>query len=276
MRKILLIAALAILIPILVFGFLGCMKKPETKPDYGPEVSLDQINKAVSESTPVAPLSIKKGQFVSLDFTQVIDTQGITTLAQRSDEVMASDDAGTEINWTFQVNMREFFPDGTSKSTKQDYKLAFQKNQTASVTQTSSSSDEVQKFSSPVSLMSLKKADAAVPAKVTYHNLTQESGVLREGSCIGALCRNGLRYLKVNFDRVIWENEERGMKTKFSVVYSPDVPTYISDWAIPEEMYLSNQVQFCTQTWIEVSNGDQKQSVPVKQCSEMRDFQFGT
>ncbi len=275
MKKILLLTGLAILIPVLVFGFLGCMKKPENKPDYGPEVNLTAINKAVSESTPVAPLTVKKGQFVSIDFTQVIDTQGVTTLTQRSDEVTGSVDSAEAVAWSFQVKLREFFPDDTSKLTTQNYNLSYQKNQKATATQTSSDASQVQKVSVPLSLNSLKKADAAAPVRVTYHNLTQESGVLRDGVCIGSLCRKGLRYLRVKFDRVVWQNEETGMKTKFSIVYSPDVPTYISDWAIPEEMYLSNQVQFCTQTWIDVSSGDQKQSVPVKQCSEMRDFQFG-
>ncbi len=278
MKKVILLTGLAILIPILVFGFLGCMKKPETKPDYGPTVSLTQINKAVSQSTPVAPLTIKKGQFVSIDFTQVIDTQGITVLAQRLDEVLTAADQPTAVNWSFRVTLREYFPNGTSKSSVQTYNLAYQKAVPATAPQsgTVASLGEVQKFSAPLSLSSLAKADASVPTKITYHNLVQEEGILKDGACIGSLCRNGLRYLKVSFDRVIWEDEERGTKTKFSIIYSPDVPTYISDWAIPEEMYLSNQVQFCTQTWIEITNGNQKQSVPVKQCSEMRDFLFGT
>jgi hypothetical protein len=88
-------------------------------------------------------------------------------------------------------------------------------------------------------------------------------------------CDKGLRYTKVTFDQVVWDSEDHGTRTKYTITYSPDIPTHIMDWSHPEGIYPTNQFQFCAQTWIEIDNGTQKQVVPVQQCANMRDFQFG-
>jgi hypothetical protein len=118
---------------------------------------------------------------------------------------------------------------------------------------------------------------------VTYHNLKREEGytavpllVKNKSDCGGVKdCNKGLRFLRVSFDRVIWDSDDHGNKTTYHITYSPDIPTYIADWSHPEGMYPTNQLQFCVQSWVEVTSGNQTQVVPVQQCADMRDFQFG-
>lgn len=93
------------------------------------------------------------------------------------------------------------------------------------------------------------------------------------------VCRNGLRVLKTKFDRVVWDSETHGIKSVVTLYNSSDIPTYINSWddlsPKSQTVYPTNQLKGCVQTWIEVSDGTNQQTVPVMRCSEVRDFQFG-
>jgi hypothetical protein len=275
--------ALAILIPLFLFTVIGCMKKPDHTPNYGPEVTIDEIQKVALDSIPPDPSKIKLGQYISIDVTQVIDTQAPVTLSQKLDSVTKYDAVKDPLYvlMTFQVKMNELSNTGQWLTSVQEYDMALEKDRNIPLGLSAQGRNPSAQMGS-YSLKALKKAEASSPVRVTYHNLKREEGfipvpplVKSRPDCGGVQnCERGLRYLRLSFDKVIWENDE-GTKTSYRVVYSPDIPTYIADWSNPDGIYPTNQFQFCAQTWLKIQNGEQNQVVPVRQCADMRDFQFG-
>ncbi len=291
MKKMMIYSILAIGLPLVIFGFVGCMKPPNLTPNYGPEATIESIQKAISSDAPMDPLSIKKNQYVSIDETQVIDTQVPTTISQRLDQVVAYEDKPDQVNLSFKVDMKELLHGNWQQST-QTYSLAIGKDRaptaisgatTANLTLNQKIAKALSENKPALSIQSLKKLDAKSPLRVTYHNLKREQGLMptpeivkSHPNCGGVLkCDLGLRYLRVTFDRVVWDSDVHGTKTAYQIIYSPDIPTYIHDWDSMEELYMTNQYQTCAQVWLEIDNGGQKQTVPILQCAIMRDFQFG-
>lgn len=282
MKKFAWLTALAILLPVIVFGFLGCMKKPDHTPDFGPEVTWEDIQKTAVNDMPPDPLNMKEGQYTSIDVTQAIDTQVPITLSQRLDHVLKRTDTESEALLEFEVKSNELDASGTWKQSIDYPKLTMEKTTT-----TANSVDKSQPQSSKIGAMSLKAlkaSDEEAPVKITYHNLKREDGfmpvpilVKNRPDCGGVKdCDRGLRFMRLSFDRVVWENDTKGTKTAYRITYSPDIPTYVSDWNDPEGLFPSNQFQFCYQTWMEFTSGSQTQVVPVQQCADMRDFQHGS
>lgn len=270
----------------------SCMKKPDHTPDYGPEIPFTDIQKAANFDMPVEPSTIKKGQRVSLDFFQVVDTQQPMTLMQRSDEVTFQSeekDANTQetvsYHWTFNVILREMDETGHWKISQSPYgPLCYAVTEQGCTAMSAQAQEDTKGSLRPYTLQGVRTKDLEEPYKVTYHNLKREDGFLpvpqvvaNRPDCGGVKnCSQGLRYVRISFDRVIWESEAKGTKTNFRFTYSSDIPTYVYDW-IPGDVFPTNQVDSCIQTWIEITNANnQTQVVPVRKCMEITDFQFGT
>ena len=292
MKRLLFLTFLAITLPLVLFAFVGCMKKPEVKADYGPEVPLTEIQKAVNDQAPPDIESIKKGQYVSLDETQAIDVQSSFTYYQRLDEVTNFSLSGNITTLTFRITTNELLDGKWTESVQDNMNVAY-RNVPATAVPSALSSVGVSPHNiigtkSALSIQSLRKADAAAAKKITYHNLVREMGitpipqaVAKQADCGGLnaqVCSSGLRFLKIKFDRVIWDSEEHGTKTTMTLTYSPDIPTYIYSWDdLTSDLEITNQLKTCAQSWIEIGNGSGgKQTVPVMNCAEVRDFQFGS
>lgn len=285
MTKLLSYILLAIFLPVLVFS--GCMKKPEPNKDFGPEVSLDEIQQAIGTDAPMDLNRLKAGQYVSLDETQVINTQIPTVISQRVDEITAFADHPTHVTLDFKVTLKELV-NGAWKESTQPFSLGIEKANSSASSLSTASLKSKKNSAGNVSIQSLKKQDGESAYRVTYHNLTKvvsrmpvPETVKAHGNWCGSddlntsPCPPTLGYLQVSFDRVIWDSDDNPTKTIFKITYSPDVPPYIHDWDNTNELYFTNQLQTCAQTWIEISDGTQTQTVPVLQCIVMRDFKFG-
>jgi len=285
MKKIIALSALSLLI------LNSCMKKPDHAPDYGPEVPFEAVEKASKTDMPIAPEMIKKGQIVSLDVYSVIDTNSPVTLWQRSDEVtfqsQENDAQGNPVSyhWTFNVQLRERSPSGQWLVSEQPYgPLCYTVDwDSEACNQAATQSLNPKKSIKPFTVEGVRAKDVSQPYKVTYHNLKREDGFLpvpqtvsNRPNCGGVKnCAQGLRFVRVSVDRVLWESEEKGVKTTYRFTYSSDIPTYVYDW-LPGDVYPTNLVESCAQTWVEVSDGTQTQVVPVRECMEITDFQFGS
>jgi len=269
MKKLLLISLIAILIPLMLFGFLGCMKVPENKANYGPETTFEEIRKASGNDAPTDPFSIWKGQYVSIDTSYVIETQIPTLVSQRLDEVTDYAEDTNKVYMQFDVTLVELNDGAWKQSKLEPLVLSLKKTETQRLKQLA------------------MKAMANDGAKVTYHNLKKETGILpvpeivRKKPNCGGVPGCKLRYVQLSFDQVKWDSPDHGIKTSVKFIYSPDIPTYIADYddmgswgdyGVP----LTNELQACFQTWLELSNNGQTQVVPYLQCREVRDFQFGT
>jgi hypothetical protein len=280
-----------LLITVAALGLTSCMKKPDHTPDYGPEVEFTEIQKAANFDMPIAPETIKKGQRVSIDVYQVIDVQSPTTLWQRSDEVSDSTEDAGAYHWTFNVQLRERDEAGQWKVSEQPYgPFCWEKvedNGACTSTQSQSfattSSAKPSKSFKAYTLEGMREMDVQKPYKVTYHNLKREDGFLpvpqvvsNRPDCGGVKnCSQGLRYVRISFDIVEWTSETEGTRTNARFTYSSDIPTYIYDW-VPGRVYFTNMVENCQQTWVEIKDDTHTQVVPVRECMEIRDFQFGS
>ena len=280
-----------LLVLVTSLSLTSCMKKPDHTPDYGPEVEFTEIQKAANFDMPIAPETIKKGQRVSIDVFQVVDVQSPTTLWQRSDEVTESTEDTGAYHWKFDVQLRERDSAGQWKVSDQNYgPFCWEKvedNGACKATSTQSvSAVPYSPSSKPLKAYTLEgmhALDAAKPYKVTYHNLKREDGFLpvpqvvaKRADCGGVKnCEQGLRFVRISFDIVEWTSEDHGVRTNARFTYSSDIPTYIYDW-IPGRVYFTNMIENCQQTWIEVSDDTHTQVVPVRECMEITDFQFGS
>src|SRR6185312_17302196 len=99
MKKILFITFLAVIIPFIVFGFIGCVKAPKTTIDYGPEVSATDVQAAVTDAivnvAPTAPLSIRTSQYVYIEHSQALDIYNPIVISQRGDTITTRTDTDT-------------------------------------------------------------------------------------------------------------------------------------------------------------------------------------
>lgn len=288
MKKIFLLTFIAITLPLLLFAFVGCMKKPEIKADYGPEVAISDIQKSINNQTTPDLESIKLGQYISLDETQAIDVQSPFSYYQRLDEVTNYENKDGVTKLHFKVTTNELIDGKWTATTQDDLPVFFKNAKTTAINSlfefkflTANNSKNL------LTIESVRKSDAAAGKKITYHNLVEETGITpippsvsKKPDCGGLsaiICGSGLRFYRVKFDKVTWDSEEHGTKTTFTFTYSPDVPTYIDSWDnMAEGLSVTKQVRGCVQTWLEIDNGSGgKQTVPVQNCAELRDFQFG-
>lgn len=133
------------------------------------------------------------------------------------------------------------------------------------------------------------EAQAADPdIKYTYHKLIRETGEIpllpalsqNPGWCGRydgngqPLCPQQLKYVRIGFDRVTHRSGDKDVKVTYRFTYSSDVPTYIYDWQ-PGEIFLTNQLESCVQMWVDVKEGDNSQNIPLRECMQVTDFQFG-
>jgi hypothetical protein len=284
--------AAALLFSVLISS---CMKKPDHNPNYGPEVAYDDIVAASKVDMPTSPEMIKKGQYVSIDWYNVIETYPPQTFFQRNDEVTESIEktatgGGPGYCWKFKVVENQLMDAASNtwkKSETNQGPLSYPSIHDTDCTDLSSlkSSHSAQKSSVDLknfSLKGLRLQDKASTTKVTYHNLKREDGftpvpqsVSKKTDCGGVKnCAQGLRFVRISFDRVVWTSESKGQKVTYRFTYSSDIPTYIYDW-LPGEIFLTNQLESCAMLWKEFKNGDVVQNVPIRECMEVTDFQFG-
>jgi hypothetical protein len=244
---------------------------------------------------PIEPETMKKNQWVSLDTYRVIDTRSPITIQQRNDQISNFTETTGSLSWTFLVTLRELQQTGDWKTSTQTYgPLCYEKvaNSNACATTSSMATKSEAPFDMALtgyrpmqaySLSGMRALDQASTNKVTYHNLTREDGFLpvpqvvrNRADCGGVKnCNQGLRFVRISFDVVEWDSDDHGTKTNVRFTYSSDIPTYIQDW-LPGKIRFSNQVDACYQTWYEVKSDSQTQIVPVRDCMEITDFQFGS
>lgn len=306
MKKIFFITFLAVVVPLIVFGFMGCVKAPSTNIDYGTEASeqsvTDAVNNAVSTAAPTNPLSINKDQFVYIEHTQALDIYEPALISQRGDTVTDRTDTTTTFDLGIDIQLNELQSDGTMKMSRSHSDLPLNKPVPASasvppdasaVPQTDDHQLWIKKLTTPklvniqdYSWGSLKKKDATTPAptdpKVTYYNLQTSSGVMPVPALVQARTDCGglpkcdtIRFASVSFDRVVWDDAGNGTKTSIQYVFSPDVPTYVYDWANTDVMFFTTQISECAQQWVAQTTNGTVRYIPVRDCRNLLDFRFG-
>ncbi len=270
MKKILTITCLGILIPILLFAMFGCMKEPDHIPDYGAEVDLEKVEDALDEVMNADPQQIKQGEYSDVNTAVQIDTQPAKDYRRLTTTIINKSLSADQKEFIFSIVERLIEYEYTPPKDTSTNTTATLPNPNAPATPASISRTDFPKpyeMNQTISLKALRKFEENSPARVTYHNLSKESGfrpipaiVKMKEDCGGLLhCDRDLRTLTVKFDRVVWESENRGVRTRFMFIVSPDVP------------FFSYQLLGCAQSFVDY----QGRVVPVTQCDEVVDFNYG-
>lgn len=289
------------LTPLFVFLVVGCMKDPELKPDFGPEVTNQDYANAISQVELPDPYTIKKGEFAY--FTQEtylegrpfnLDKRWAYTVTNKEDDV-----ANNQWVFTYSRETREYA--GGQEKISIDESTARLEKQAPLVDSTNlsplsqltintfdnlvsiNSQDAKNSFAiSEVSpLTSLSKIQASAnEKKISFHNLRVQKGffptpefVQQRANCGGkdpAKCKDPLKVHLLSYDMVDWEQNQ---KFKVEWVISPEAPYFGStrlNLAAPNESF-PGVLRSCATTDIPI----QGQRVRVTQCDELKDFTFG-
>jgi hypothetical protein len=245
---------LTIELAILVVFLSSCMKEPKFEQEFGPEVSAQEVDKAIREVETVSPYTIKQGEFAYLERTTQVETQPAIVVLQRGDTITEKTEDSDNYIFTIVSDLVELI-DGQMKPSRKESTATLPKEQTGPVVHS-------------MSLQSVHALDGTDAKKVTYHNLQKGSSfypvpglVQRRANCGGLsekLCMGPLPVTRLSFDKVEWKGEV-GTKTSFLFVFSKDIP------------YFASQLLGCAETMVPY----QDQRVHVTQCEEIKDFTAG-
>jgi hypothetical protein len=123
MKKMALKTTLCILIPLILFLLVGCMKTPEINKDFGPEITPVVINQALTDaktaSTSTTINNILKGEFVYIEKSNQIENLFPMVIQQKGDTVSDRQDQTDKIIYTITRELKEIdVSTGTSKDSK--------------------------------------------------------------------------------------------------------------------------------------------------------------
>lgn len=242
---------------LLGLAVAACVKEPDFKQDFGPEVSAQAVDRAIRDAETPSPYEIRAGEFSYMERTTKLENYPPAVVFQSADTVLSKEtDPDDPRYWKFRIvaEIVELI-EGQMVSSSKEYTPRLLKEGEPNV---ASMAWE------PVRTRAL---DAAAE-KVTYHRLKREASlfpvpvlVQRRSDCgrlEDAICRGGLPVTRLSFDKVIWEDGV-GTKTSFLFVFSAAAP------------YFSSQLLGCAQTTVPYEG----QRINVTQCEEVRDFTFG-
>ena len=110
---------MALLIPFLLTAMLSCMKAGPQKEDLGPEVTLDQVNAALTKQAGRGSFdNLKVGQYLLFADTRRIENGDTTiSLGGRLIEVLDRQDTTDQARFTLRVTNSERMLDGTFENT---------------------------------------------------------------------------------------------------------------------------------------------------------------
>lgn len=286
MKKV--ITTATILITILTAT--GCMKPPSTEVDKGPQVNCSALDKAVDQLSFDQVSTINKGEFsyreiiVQFDILppELMQQVGYTVL-DKVDRVL-SDGVTHYDEILLRREISEKVEGGQFKNSTKDFTLGFAKpkaaglkalsnvqrildNRVKNMTLTKPISEKLGPLASPLG-GSDPESSFCNNSATTYHKLERTGSavaipdlVRKRTDCGGlANCSLPLRAISLKFDS--WQNGTDGKPVKYThyISASPDAPYFAS--------LMSNCLQY--------SMPYQERSLLVTQCSDVKDFTFGT
>lgn len=275
-------------------ALLSCMKDPELKPDFGPEITSADYAAAMSQVELPDPYTIKKGEYVYLTTETFLegrpfnlDRRWAYTVTNKEDDV-----PNNEWIFTYIYELREYIG-GQEKISTNTSTARLEKK--AAVVETTGPSPMAQfnppagiaaaskgiSFSEVRPLEALNKVQArAATNEKTYHNLKLLKGFYPTPDFVQsrpdcgrkdpAKCKDPLKAAVLSYDVVDWKENQ-----KFHVewVISPEIPYFGSsqlNLTDPNESF-PGVLRSCVSTNLPI----QGQRVRVTQCDELKDFTFG-
>ena len=245
---------LSIELAILVAFLSSCMKQPDFKQNFGPEVAATAVDSAIKGVESPSPFSIKQGEFSYLERSTKLENQQPVVVLQRGDSVTSKTEDAEKYMFTIVSDLVELI-NGQMKPSRKETQATLAKHVAAVATQS-------------IQWQKIRTRDVTSSQKVTYHNLKREEGfvsvpplVQRRADCGGLAdksCTAPLAATRLSFDKVEWDGDA-GNKISYLFIFSKDVP------------FFSNQVLGCADTTVPYEG----QRIHVTQCEEIKDFAFG-
>lgn len=250
------------------------------KPDYGPEVPVDEVLRAMENlSRDSDPLQTKVGAFVHFRTTDFFaGGQFVFYAADTGHTVVQRVDS--ECTTTFHIVEKRYThkQDGTSDLLVRELELPFR----------TSSEGPCAHETSPEALSSfilnsapVLKLASAEPTRVTFHRLKEweSRGPAPEAvrdrpkdnpNCLG-IPNCELRFRHVSFDIVYWDTPE-GNLTRLEYVVSPDIPQTSGFNMAPLFYYIPGLFKSCATQMMSLGDGDTQ--TLVTECQEVVDFTY--
>lgn len=282
----------------------GCMKEPELKPNFGPEVSSSEFGKLLNQIESPDPYTIKKNEYSYFIRSTVLQDQVYQLDRRWAYTVTNKTEDAQDYIFTYVKELREISGDQEKISQKQEDVRLTKKAPAADVAaffapvlRQNTPSVHLRTLQSavdmgtslfiptpsrtvPITTMSTLTPFAYRPmaeGRTTFHNLKLERSnvpvpefVQQRSNCGGLSeekCRSALKAFVLSFDQVSWDSEQ-GQRYSVIWIFSPDVP-YFASTMFPSP---AGMIKACATTQIPY----QGQRVKVTQCDEIKDFTFGT
>ncbi len=246
------------------FLLSSCVKVPDTKVDYGPEESLEEVERKLSPLTTPNPYGINRGEFVAMDFLREIDKKPTTITGQLSQEVTEKKDLGSSFSIKIVTTSNEFV-DGQWKlsRTEKEYTLEKESNGVGDLGVRALNENPVYYPCFP----RIKKWVQEGKGKVTLHNVKLNliqfpvpDAVKRRPDCGGLSQCTSINAFDFSVDVVFWKDENLGDRLALSCVISNDVP------------FLAGDLKKCTSESVYF----QDRYIPITSCLVAQDFKFGS
>lgn len=277
----------------------ACMKEPELKPDFGPEITSAEFSKALAQVEVPDPSTIKKDEYAYFVRSTVVQDQMYQLDKRWAYTVTDKRPQGQDFVLTFVKELHEYDQGKEKISQEQDEVLVGPASAPAStpslnysplavVQDLYSGRARALSFSSePASpargILSKHSGDIRTRAtsRVTFHNLKLEKTsvpvpefVQQRANCGGLSrekCRSALKAFILSFDQVAWNGND-GQRYTVLWVISPEVPYFAStQFSTNPRENTPGIIKSCATTQLPY----QGQRIKVTQCDEIKDFTFG-
>lgn len=275
MRKFLFLTLAATLIPAFLFVLMGCMKTPEVKKDFGPEVAPSAIAEAKASAMSNSVLMMKVGEYASYNIDVKYENMSSITAYQIVEKISQRKEFPDYIHYVITRTNNKWEADKSSwKSWNDEYAVDVDKapnlakllSVESPLRPRNSIFPEGQ--ASDLLAQQMKAFDEASPSKITYHNLKKVAvsipfpiEPMKRPDCGGVdkqKCGLPLRAWAISYDRVL-HYEKTWEKQSWIYYISSDVP------------YLAGIVSACVSGTFVISD----QLIGTLQCQGLTDFQYG-
>lgn len=289
----------SLIVLAIIFLSVGCMKKPDHTPNYGPETAQSDIYSSLSNLVKPDIFSIQQNNFTYVEDTLSISTggpevtnqEGITITARYEDDsvflvegirqyvkLTQSGYTSSKKAFTVGANKTEVASSSTSVSPLSVIPYVTETLLSQTISNTNNPLKSLVSQLKPMSLNSTLKTSES-PTKITFHNLKETDVqipvpflVRNRPNCGGLSDCNFIQAKKLEFDQVRWTSATQGDRTRFRYIISGEIPPVMSFDDSSGDFMVTNELLACQQLWMDY----QGQTVPITQCRELKDFNIGT
>lgn len=272
----------AILIACMLFSAVACeLDDSPEKPDYGPEVSIDDINRAMDNLYRDSdPLQTKVGAFVHFQTKDILAGGQLVIYAADTGHTVVQK-VESECFTTFHIVEKRYThkQDGTSDLLTRELELPIRTSWTGPCIP---EEDDASALALPLNLASISKLKpASQQPRVTFHRLKEwetrgpapdavRARPKDNPNCLG-IPNCELTYRHVSFDIVYWDTPE-GSLTRLEYVVSPDIPQTSGFNMAPLFFYIPGLFKSCVTQMMSLGEGESQ--TLITECQEVVDFTY--